>query len=177
MPQEPLAILDVFGLKYFDDISYSTPNPAWAKLPDFNQTLLDKIKEEVPPPSSAPAPGGPNGPDFTHHRIAWLFTSLKKGTWLKSVAPNGDYDSIDPGKLFSSSSPFPPTYFIHGSADTLVDVKLSERAFEALKKRGVDTELVIEKGAPHGFDAGAKPGDHKYEIVAKGFKFLADYAI
>lgn len=175
MPQKPLAILDIFGLKYFDDVSYSTPNPAYSRLPDFEQTLLDKIKDEVPPPSSGPAPGGPNGPDFSHHRIAWLFTSLKKGTWLKSVAPDGNYDSIDPAKLLSSSS-FPPTYFIHGTADTLVDAKFSERAFEELKSKSVDTKLVIEKEAPHGFDAGAKPGDHKYEIVVEGFKYLADYA-
>lgn len=175
MPQKPLATLDIFGLKYFQDASYSTPNPAYSKLPDFEQALLNKIKDEVPPPSAAPAPGGPNGPDFSHHRIAWLFTSLKKGTWLNSVAPHGDYDSIDPAKLFSSSS-FPPTYFIHGSADTLVDVKFSQRAFEDLKSVGVDTKLVIEKEAPHGFDAGAKPGDHKYDIVVEGFNFLAEYA-
>lgn len=174
MPRKPLAILDIFGLKYFDDESYNKPNPAWAKLPEFEQTLLDRINDDIPPPNSAPAPGGPKGPDFSHYRVAWLFTALKKGTWLKSVAPDGDCDSIDPARLFSSSSP--PVYFIHGTADTLVDVKLSQRAFEDLKREGVDTKLVIEKEAPHGFDAGAKPGDHKYGLVVEGFKFLAHYA-
>jgi hypothetical protein len=77
MPQKLLANLDIYGLKYFDDTSYSTPNPTYSKLPDFDQTFLDKIRDEVSPPSSGPASGGPNKPDLTHHRIVWLFTSLK----------------------------------------------------------------------------------------------------
>ncbi|KAL4889468.1 Alpha/Beta hydrolase protein [Aspergillus ambiguus] len=175
MPQKPLAILDIFGLKYFDDESYQAPNPAFLKLPVFDQALVDRIQDDVPAPSTAPPPGGPNGPDFSHHRVAWLFTAFRKGTWLSSVVPDGRYDSVDPARLFSAS--FPPTYFIHGSADTLVDVKFSQKAFKDLRSKGVSTKLIVEEEAPHGFDAGSKPGDHKYNIVAEGFKFLANHAV
>jgi acetyl esterase/lipase len=88
--------------------------------------------------------------------------------------PDGHYAAIDPAKLLSSS--FPPTYILHGTADTLVDVKFSQKLFHELKTKGVDTKLVVEDGAPHGFDAGANPGDHIYDLVKEGFKFLAGYA-
>lgn len=117
---------------------------------------------------------GPNGPDLSNYRVAWLLSSFKKGTWLRSIVPDGNYNGIDPAALFDPS--FPPTYFLHGTADTLVGVEFSRRAFEELKRKGVDTKLVVEEGAPHGFDAGAKPGEHKYELVAAGLRFLASHA-
>ncbi|KAJ5392312.1 hypothetical protein N7509_007802 [Penicillium cosmopolitanum] len=135
LPHKPLAILDIFGLKYFKDDFYSKPNPAFLKIPDLDQAL---------------------------------------GTWLRSIVPDGNYNGIDPAALFDPS--FPPTYFLHGTADTLVGVEFSRRAFEELKSKGVDTKLVVEEGAPHGFDAGAKPGEHKYELVAAGLRFLASHA-
>ncbi|KAL2795250.1 Alpha/Beta hydrolase protein [Aspergillus keveii] len=175
LPQKPLAILDIFGLKYFNDEFYSKPNPAFLKLPASDQALVDRIYQDVPAPSAGPPPMGPKGPDLNNHRVAWLFAAFKKGTWLSSIVPDGNYSRIDPAVLFGPS--FPPTYFLHGTADTLVDVKFSQRAFEDLKSNGVDTKLVIEEGGPHGFDAGSKPGEHKYELVTEGFRFLASHAI
>lgn len=128
----------------------------------------------MPAPSAAAPPGGPNGPDFSNYRVAWLFTAFKKGSWLSSIQPDGNYGAIDPSRLFSSS--FPPTYFIHGSMDTLVGVRFAEQAFEELKNKGVETKLVIEE-APHGFDVGSKPGEHRYNVITEGFKFLASHAI
>jgi acetyl esterase/lipase len=85
-----------------------------------------------------------------------------------------DYDSIEPSRLFGPS--FPPAYFVHGSLDVIVDVKFSRRAHVALEAQGVDTELVVEE-ANHGFDAGAKPGDRYFELVAEGFRVLARHAV
>ncbi|KAH9205682.1 Alpha/Beta hydrolase protein [Leptodontidium sp. 2 PMI_412] len=169
-PKPPKAILDIFGMKYLTDEFYHTPNPALAKIPDFDQDFLDKIFAENPPPNGAPPPFGPKGPDFSKHRAAWLFDSMKRGTYMKGVIPDGKYDRVDPATIFSSS--FPPTYFIHGAADTGVPARFSEKAHAELKEKGVETELVIVDGAAHGFDAGAKPGDEKFAILEKGFKFL-----
>ncbi|KAL1885061.1 hypothetical protein Plec18167_001718 [Paecilomyces lecythidis] len=174
LPQKPLAIIDIFGLKYFDDAFYHNPNPAFAKIPDFEETLLNRVRDDVPAPNAAAPPGGPNGPDFSNYRVAWLFTAFKKGSWLSSIQPDGNYDAIDPSKLFSPS--FPPTYFIHGNKDTLVDVRFAKQASEELNNKGVETKLVIEE-APHGFDMGSKPGEHRYNVVTEGFKFLASHAI
>ncbi len=45
----------------------------------------------------------------------------------------------------------PPTLIIHGDADQLVPLQQSERIVEELKKSGVQTNLVVKKGAGHGW--------------------------
>jgi acetyl esterase/lipase len=45
----------------------------------------------------------------------------------------------------------PPTLIIHGDADKLVPLQQSELMVEKLKKAGVETNLVIKKGAGHGW--------------------------
>ncbi|KAL3464935.1 Alpha/Beta hydrolase protein [Aspergillus heterothallicus] len=146
LPQKPLAILDIFGLKYFEDEFYHNPNLALVQmLPEFDAAVLDKIHNDFLAPSAAPPPDAPGGPDFGNHRV-------------------------------TIRSSFPPTYFIHGSKDVIVDVKFSRRAHIALEAQEVDTELVMEE-ANHGFDAGAKPGDKYFELVAEGFEFLARHAL
>ncbi|KAJ4241699.1 hypothetical protein NW757_012039 [Fusarium falciforme] len=172
-PKPPRAILDLFGMKYFQDDFYQTPNPALNKIPAFEKAFLDQIYEDVPPPKASAPPMGPKGPDFSRYRAAWLFDSVKHGTYMKAMVPDGQYDKVDPSAIFSAS--FPPTYIIHGGADTGVDPKFSQRAHAELKEKGVETELVVVEGAAHGFDHGAKPGDEKFEIVVKGFKFLRDH--
>jgi len=45
----------------------------------------------------------------------------------------------------------PPTLIIHGDEDKLVPLQQSELIVEKFKKTGVDTKLVIRKGAGHGW--------------------------
>jgi len=45
----------------------------------------------------------------------------------------------------------PPTLLIHGDADALVPLQQSETVMAALKARGVQHELVVKKGAAHGW--------------------------
>jgi acetyl esterase/lipase len=44
-----------------------------------------------------------------------------------------------------------PTLIVHGSADTLVPLQQSETFIEKLKVTGVDSKLVVQKGAGHGW--------------------------
>jgi dipeptidyl aminopeptidase/acylaminoacyl peptidase len=53
--------------------------------------------------------------------------------------------------VFHVSSDDPPTLIIHGDQDRLVPLQQSERIVEKLRKAGVDTNLVIKKGAGHGW--------------------------
>lgn len=46
----------------------------------------------------------------------------------------------------------PPTLFVHGTADGLVDIKQSKAMYEALKAKGVTTDFIEVGGAGHGFD-------------------------
>jgi len=50
----------------------------------------------------------------------------------------------------------PPTLLIHGDADRLVPVANSEKLHAALEKQGVPTDLLILKGAGHGFRGAAR---------------------
>ena len=45
----------------------------------------------------------------------------------------------------------PPTLIIHGDKDQLVPLQQSELIVEKLKKAGVKTELIVKKGAGHGW--------------------------
>ncbi len=45
----------------------------------------------------------------------------------------------------------PPTFIIHGDQDQLVPLQQSERIIEKLKKAGVEAELIVKKGAGHGW--------------------------
>lgn len=45
----------------------------------------------------------------------------------------------------------PPTLIIHGDADLLVPIQQAELIIEKLKAAGVTTELVVKKGAAHGW--------------------------
>jgi acetyl esterase/lipase len=45
----------------------------------------------------------------------------------------------------------PPTLIIHGDADQLVPIQQAELVLEKLKAAGVETKLVVKKGAAHGW--------------------------
>ncbi|KAM6508320.1 hypothetical protein FALCPG4_018193 [Fusarium falciforme] len=171
LPRPPRAILDVYGIKYLSDPAYHTPLPAPPGSPKFDQDFVGRVWKDVPPPTSAPPPMRPSGPDFTSHRVAWMFESMGKGTLLKATVGDDNYDRVDPVSLFTKGH-FPPTYFIHGTEDRLVPASLSQRAHDELKSHGVETELVLVEGGQHGFDERAQPGDSVFDVLTKGFEFL-----
>ena len=49
------------------------------------------------------------------------------------------------------SSDDPPTLIIHGDADQLVPIQQAELILDKLKAAGVETKLVVKKGAGHGW--------------------------
>ncbi|WKT40083.1 Alpha/Beta hydrolase fold [Fusarium oxysporum f. sp. vasinfectum] len=154
-PQPPRAILDIYGIKYLADSAFHTPLPAPPGAPQIDQDFTSKIWKDDPPPTSAPPP-------------------LGKGTQLKTVVGDGDYDRVDPASLFSMGR-FPPTFFIHGAEDKLVPARLSQQAYDELKSHGVETELVLVEGGQHGFDEIGQP-ENALELLEKGFEFLKAHA-
>jgi acetyl esterase/lipase len=53
--------------------------------------------------------------------------------------------------VYHASSDDPPTLIIHGDADLLVPIQQAELLLEKLKSAGVETKLVVKKGAQHGW--------------------------
>jgi acetyl esterase/lipase len=53
--------------------------------------------------------------------------------------------------VYHVSSEDPPTLIIHGDADQLVPIQQAELVLDKLKAAGVETKLVVKKGAQHGW--------------------------
>ena len=49
--------------------------------------------------------------------------------------------------MYHASSDDPPTLIIHGDADHLVPIQQAELILDKLKAAGVETKLVVKKGA------------------------------
>lgn len=79
-------------------------------------------------------------------------------------------ESISP--ILHVSKDDPPTLLIHGDKDDLVKLKNSEDIEAALKKEGVPCELIVMKGAGHGFPG--EQGKEAADALVKWFdKYLA----
>jgi acetyl esterase/lipase len=79
-------------------------------------------------------------------------------------------DSVSP--ILNVSFDDPPTLLIHGDADKLVTPDNSERIQAAFKKEKVPCELIVMKGAGHGF-AGEQGEQAGKALVAWFDKYLA----
>jgi acetyl esterase/lipase len=157
-------------MKYLTDPAYHSPAEKM-KLPPLDDELLSAVFNDRPPPSSGPSPMGPNGPDLSIPRLAWMFHAIKEGKHMETVVADNNYDRVDPAALFGRGK-FPPTYFIHGTGDTLVPHEFSKRAYDELRSRGTETIIEFVDGAGHGFDARAQPGDDAFAVMERGFAFL-----
>lgn len=72
----------------------------------------------------------------------------------------------DKPELYKQASPVtyarkgnPPVLILHGTKDATVPVEQSQRMADALKKAGVEHELVLVEGAPHSFHLEPKEKD------------------
>lgn len=80
-------------------------------------------------------------PEARQNKLAFLGKSAEEAPELyKQVTPTTHLDKNDP-----------PFLILHGTADTTVPVSDSEQFAAALKKAGIEHELIIIQGAPHTF--------------------------
>jgi acetyl esterase/lipase len=84
-----------------------------------------------------------------HHDVKWLGKTRAEAPELyRAASPTTYADKSDP-----------PILILHGTADATVDLRQSEILEAALKKAGVEHELVIVEGAPHTFHLQPKQRD------------------
>ena len=176
-PDPPVAVVNFYSPMYFQDSFWVEPLKSLSALPDFPEDFLNKIHDEPlrtftksSLERSAAARAGPPKPDLSVPRNAWLFTILKNGTHLQHLVPDGNLHRVDPSNGFSEK--FPPTFFLHGSADDWVIPKFSEQAHQKLKGLGVETRIAILPGLIHGFDAMLTSDDPRYASITESFEFL-----
>jgi acetyl esterase/lipase len=87
-------------------------------------------------------------------RASFDYLELNKGTNLYDrITDDAKLRQIthDISPIYYVSSDDPPTFIIHGDKDVLVPLQQSEIFVAKLKEAGVESKLVVKKGAGHGF--------------------------
>ena len=170
LPNPPKAIVDFYGVKYLRDFKLHQPFAGFAQIPEMPEEHTNKIFEgsQAFQSSSMFVDGKPNLKDA---RSAWFIMQMKKGASISSLIPDDDYDRVDATTGFSKA--FPPTFFLHGTADVFVDHKLAIKAHRELKNLGVETELLLGEGLAHVFDLSITYQDPLFtKYVMPGLEFL-----
>ncbi|KAF2850391.1 alpha/beta-hydrolase [Plenodomus tracheiphilus IPT5] len=85
----------------------------------------------------------------------------------------GSDKSMWPLYLVETKDYLPPTWIVHGDADTAVSIEDS-RAFvnKARKLGGAEVELVVRPGEEHGFDAAVKEVEEEW--LKEGLRWVED---
>lgn len=179
VPKRPLAILDFYGAKQFNDPFWSQPitkMPAhfFEPRPDDEVHALMKEKttfiggvslegQAFDPSPSAPDPKARQG--FAMHHIA--MGKVTNAIWPS--APQG-LEKIDP--ILNVSAEWPPVAIVHGTADTMIPMRLSKELEDVLEEKGVEVEFIQVEGEPHTFCGTMVKGSKTWNTQRKGFDFL-----
>ena len=105
---------------------------------------------------------------------ATFFLYLKQtGRWINAVggfAPATDREKITPYCPIRNVSPtFPPTLFLHGTADKDVPVEQSTSMARELKRHGVAHEIITIEGGGHSLWGGDRV------LIERAFKRSTEY--
>ncbi|KAJ3939986.1 uncharacterized protein N0V96_009981 [Colletotrichum fioriniae] len=172
----PVAgIYDMYGPSNFTHAFWEKPLPhVAAKLPKgLTKEFMDKVFDEDPVPIlggvslEGQAPGPPN---FDDPRQAFAMTQIATGNVMNTIVPDKNWDAVDPFRNITPS--FPPTFIVHGQADTMVPLELSQDLIKVLKEKGVKSELREIPGEEHTFAAKMKVGSQTWNLQREGFDFL-----
>jgi acetyl esterase/lipase len=95
------------------------------------------------------------------NRFKFYLYCRQNGLWPLEVAgvdPNTDSHWFNPFcPERNVTAEYPPTLLLHGTSDTDVPYQQSVDMAAALKKGGIEHELITIDGGPHGFDGRVKP--------------------
>lgn len=175
VPCPVAGIFDMYGPCNFSHPFWSSELPhVAAKLPkDLADEFLQKVYDETP----VPIEGGvslegqaPGPPDFSDPRQAFALAQIAGGKVMTSIHPSGKWDEVDP--LRNVSAGFPPTFIVHGQADSMVPIELSRDLLQALQAHGVKCGMQEIPGEEHTFAARMQVGSQTWELQRRGFDFL-----
>lgn len=168
------GIFDMYGPCNFADSFWTTSLPhVKSKLPPLAEDFIKKIYDEKPVPIvggvslEGQATGGPN---FKDPRVAFAMTQIASGTVMDAIFPSKEWAKVDP--LLNISSSFPPTYIVHGQADTMVPMSLSKDLLAALNRAGVKSGMTEVPGEEHTFAGKMQVGSQTWNLQREGFDFL-----
>jgi len=142
----PRALVSFYG---YGDIAapwYSRPDPFYNQRP--------KVPRREAFRSVGDRPISHDG--GTSNRFLFYLYCRQRGLWPREVAgldPDREpaaFDSLCP--LRNVTHDYPPTMLLHGDLDTDVPYRQSVAMADALRRTGVENELITMRGRGHGFD-------------------------
>ncbi|KAK9776253.1 putative Peptidase S9 prolyl oligopeptidase catalytic domain-containing protein [Seiridium cardinale] len=174
VPRPVAGIFDMYGPCNFADPFWTSPLPHMkSRLPPLADDFISKIFDE----KSVPIVGGVSlegqatgGPNFKDPRVAFAMTQISNGTVMDAVFPSKLWQKVDP--LLNLSANFPPTYIVHGQADTMVPLALSKDLYTALRKEGIKCGMTEVPDEEHTFAGKMKVGSRTWDLQREGFDFL-----
>ncbi|KAH6619045.1 Alpha/Beta hydrolase protein [Boeremia exigua] len=128
-----------------------------------------------PPPANAAAPPpGPPMPPNPSPRHIYTMHALATATHLPLLHPPfpSSLNLIDP--LLNIHAGWPPTAIVHGTADAMIPLRLSQEFATALRAKGGRVEVFEVEGAGHTFCGGMQRGGEVWESQARGWEWLAE---
>lgn len=176
MPRPVAGILDFYGACSFDDPFWTSPLPRIAAglPPNLSPDFLNRVFAEDPVPIrggiSLEGQTGPAGPNFDDPRQAFAMTQIANGKVADTIFPSRDWRKVDP--VLNISPRFPPTFIVHGLADTMIPIELNRRLLQELRSHGVRSDMVEIPGEEHTFAAQMKVGSPTWDLQRCGFDFL-----
>ncbi|KAK4221363.1 hypothetical protein QBC38DRAFT_522639 [Podospora fimiseda] len=100
--------------------------------------------------------------------------AVEKGKdWNKLAQPSEEeIKKVSPREQIEKGGYKTPTFLVHGTADDLIPWEQSQGTYEVLKRKGVESELVLVEGAPHICDVSSDGNSEGWKAVLKGYEFL-----
>ena len=117
-------------------------------------------------------------PTHETHENRWplYLRARQKGTWASLVS---GYEPSETLTKLTQFCPimnidvfFPPTFFLHGTADTDVPFEKSKEMHQALLQKGIHSQLYAHPEGQHGFESDWQNTPEEYDRV---IQFLKKY--
>jgi acetyl esterase/lipase len=146
-----------------------------AKLPqNLSPEFLNRVFAEDPVPIrggvSLEGQASSAGPNFEDPRQAFALAQIANGQVLDTIFPSRDWQKVDP--ILNINSHFPPTFIVHGLADTMVPISLSRALLQEMEKHHVQCQLLEIPDEEHTFAARMKVGSLTWDLQRQGIGFL-----
>lgn len=107
--------------------------------------------------------------DFMKNKEHLRILEMLAGTKFEEKGTNDAFVKISPFQNISNV----PTLLIHGDADTLVNVKLSQDLYSELQLKKVESKLIIKEGKGH--DVGMNSPDSETQNIVDIFNWIKQH--
>jgi dipeptidyl aminopeptidase/acylaminoacyl peptidase len=84
--------------------------------------------------------------------------------------PSKEFGKVDP--VFNVNERFPPVCIVHGTADTMVPMRLSKMLFDKIQEAGAKAHFIEVPGEEHTFAGKMVKGSQTWDTQREGFDWL-----